>query len=81
MNPLFSLMQNKQGNPFFQAMGAYLRGESPEQFLHNLAKTDPRFQNLNLDNLEQTANQLCQMQGKNIEDVKTEVGNMLKLYS
>lgn len=43
-----------------QAMGAMMRGESPQTFLKNLANTNPQLQGLDLDNLESTAQTLCQ---------------------
>jgi len=35
-----------------QAMGAALRGESPQQFMQNLAQTHPQLRQLDLSNLQ-----------------------------
>lgn len=46
-------------NIMLQAMGAMMRGESPRQFLSNLAQNNPQLQGLDLNNLQQTAQQVC----------------------
>ena len=56
MNPLMMLGNN---NMMMQALGAMMRGESPQAFLKNLANTNPQLQGLNLDDLEGTAKALC----------------------
>lgn len=53
-----SLLGNK-GNILMQAFGAMMRGESPKQFMQNLAKNNPQLQGMNFDNLEQTARNVC----------------------
>lgn len=42
------------------AIGAMMRGENPQTFIKNLANTEPRLQGLDLDNLESTAQALCE---------------------
>ena len=56
MNPLMMLGNN---NMMMQALGAMMRGESPQAFLKNLANSNPQLQGLNLDDLEGTAKALC----------------------
>ena len=52
---------NMMGNPMImKAMGAMMRGESPQMFLKNLANTNPQLQGLNFDDLEGTARSLCE---------------------
>lgn len=46
-----------------QAFGAMMRGESPRQFMSNLARTTPELQGLDLNNLEQAADQVCNERG------------------
>jgi len=62
MNPILQMLGgNSNGtNIMLQAFGAMMRGESPTDFLKNLAKTEPKLQGLNLDNLEGTAKDLCE---------------------
>jgi hypothetical protein len=54
-------ISNLMGNPMImKAMGAMMRGESPQMFLKNLANTNPQLQGLNFDDLEGTARSLCE---------------------
>ena len=75
VNPIIQQMLNNSGsqqsNIMMQAVGAMLRGESPQQFLKNLAKTNPQLQGLDLDNLNQTAENLYKQNGQNINAAKT----------
>lgn len=83
MNPLLGIlgMNGKSGNSkmnlFAQAIAAASRGETPEQFMTNLAKNDPRFQGIDFSNLEKAARNICDKKGVNmndeIEKVKSEV--------
>ena len=71
MNPLMNLMGNN--NMMAQAMGAMLRGESPQAFLRNLANTNPQLQGLNFDDLEGTARALCQKNNVNMEQLAEQI--------
>ena len=79
MNPLFQALVG-QNNIMMQAVGAAMRGESPQAFLQNLAKTNPQLQGLDLTNLEQTAHDLARQKGVDetalTEKVKQTVGGM-----
>lgn len=57
MNPLMMLGNN---SIMMQALGSMMRGESPKDFLKNLANTNPQLQGLDFDNLEGTAKALCE---------------------
>ena len=46
-----------------QAIGAMMRGESPQQFMKNLANTNPALRGLDLDNLDATAQKVCREHG------------------
>ena len=80
MNPLFTALLGNN-NIMMQAVGAAIRGESPEAFLQNLAKTNPQLRGLDLNNLEQTATSLAKQTGADInqltEDVKKTVSGMM----
>lgn len=56
-----------------QAMGAMMRGESPQTFLKNLANTNPQLQGLDLDNLEGTARALCDKNNVNMEQLADQI--------
>lgn len=76
MNPLFAMFTGG-GNPansiMLQALGAAMRGESPQAFLQGLAQTNPQLKGLDLTNLESTARQLAQQQGKDFNVLTNEV--------
>ena len=85
MNPLMALIggagpQNGRAAIFLKAMAACARGETPEQFLSSLAKTDPRFRGLDFTDLEQTVKTLCRQKGVDeaqlVEEVKSEVSSI-----
>ena len=61
MNPIMQMLtgSNNGTNMMLKAFGSMMRGESPIDFLKGLAKTEPKLQGLNLDDLEGTARDLC----------------------
>lgn len=75
MNSILGMLGNN--NVMMQAFGAMMRGESPKQFLSNLAQSNPQLKNLNLDNLEQTAQEVCNSNGvdmnSKIQELKTTI--------
>ena len=74
MNPLMMLGNNGNGGNFMmQAFGAMMRGESPRDFLKNLAHSNPQLQGLNLDNLEGTAKDLCEKNNVNMDDLSNKI--------
>lgn len=74
MNPLMMLTgNNNASNLMIKAFGAMMRGESPTDFLKNLAKTNPQLQGLDFDNLEGTAKDLCQQRNIDMENLKTQI--------
>lgn len=56
-------MFNGNGNVMLQAMGAMMRGENPRQFLSSLAQNNPQLKGLDFNNLEQTAQTVCNNNG------------------
>ena len=75
MNPLMMLGNN---NMMMQAMGAMMRGESPKDFLRNLANTNPQLQGLNLDDLEGTAKSLCEKNNINMNELAAKIQDFAK---
>ena len=63
-----------------QAVGAYLRGETPQEFMRNLAQTNPVFKGVDANDLEGTANRLAKQKGTTVDEVakmaKQKVGGM-----
>ena len=65
---------NIMGNPMImKAFGAMMRGESPSDFMKNLANTNPQLQGLDLDNLEGTARALCEKNNVNMEQLAAQI--------
>lgn len=61
MNSILGMLGNN--NIMLQAFGAMMRGENPRQFLSSLAQNNPQLKGLDLNNLEQTAQQVCSDNG------------------
>jgi len=56
-----------------QAIGAMMRGESPQQFMKNLANTNPALRGLDLDNLDATAQKVCREHGVDAGKLSAEI--------
>ncbi len=74
MNPLLNMLSGSsvgaQGtNILLQAVGAALRGESPQAFMKRLANNHPQLKKVNLDDLYGSAQQLCNERGLSMEEV------------
>ena len=57
-NPILQMLnasQSPQNNIMMQAVGAMMRGESPQSFLQSLAKNNPQLQGLDLSNPSKAA--------------------------
>ena len=83
-NPILQMLasenQNPQSNIMMQAIGAMLRGETPQSFLQNLAKTTPELQGLDLNNLNQTAEKLYQEKGQDINVAKSSIMDKVSMF-
>jgi len=66
-------------NLFMQAVGAMMRGESPQDFMRNLANTNPALRNIDLNDINGSAQKLCKERGidanKLTEEIKQKVIN------
>lgn len=76
-NPMLNgnqqMPQVQQNKVLMQAVGAMMRGESPQQFLQNLAQTNPQLQNLDLSNPNKAAEELCRQSGKDFNTEKQSI--------
>ena len=82
-NPIIELMtrsQPGQSNVMMQAIGAMIRGESPQQFLQNLARTNPQLQGLDLSNPDKAAKELCEKKGEDYNSMKASVSNQVSQF-
>ena len=75
MNSLLSMLNGGGASVLMQALGAAMRGESPQAFMKKLANTDPRLKKMNLDDLYGSAQKLAQEQGVNVDDVQRQIDN------
>ena len=72
-NPLMSLFGGGNGNLIMQAFGAMMRGESPQAFMQNLARTNPALRGLDLNDINGTAQRLCQERGIDADKLASEI--------
>jgi hypothetical protein len=85
MSGIFNMLSGLSGgasqasgtNILLQAVGAALRGESAQDFMKNLASTDPRLKGVNMNDLYGSAQQLAKEQGKDINALTKEVENAI----
>lgn len=72
-----SMMQQttQMPNILLSALGAAMRGESPQVFMQNLATQHPQLRQLDLSNLQNTAQQVCQQNGINMQDAVNKLDN------
>jgi len=82
-NSLMSILSGFGGgnnNIMMQALGAMMRGESPQTFMQNLARTNPALQGLDLTNINATAQKVCKDHGVDADkltaEIKQTIGNM-----
>lgn len=71
-NPIIQALTSGN-NVMMQAVGAMIRGESPQAFLQNLAKTDPRLSGLDLSNPNKAAENLYAQKGQDINAARTSI--------
>jgi len=75
-NPLMGILGNlggSNGNLMMQAFGAMMRGESPKDFMRNLANTNPAFRGLDLTDINATAQKVCRDHGVDAEKLTAEI--------
>ena len=60
-----------------QAVGAAMRGESPQAFMKRLANQHPQLKKLNLDDLQGTANTLCQQNGVDANELAKRIDGVI----
>jgi hypothetical protein len=80
MNPVMNMFGNNTAggsNIMLQALGAALRGESPQAFMKRLANSHPQLKKMNLDDLYGSAQQLCNERGLSIDEVTKSVDNTI----
>ena len=67
-------------NLLWMAIGAALRHESPQSFMENLAQTHPLLKQYDLSNLPQTAAQICQQNGVDMQSVIQQIDSVTSSF-
>ena len=81
-NPLLGFLSGMSGggntNILLQAVGAAMRGESPQAFMKRLANQHPQLKKMNLDDLQGTAQQLCQQNGVDANEIAKSIDSVIE---
>lgn len=75
-NPLMSIfggLTGGAGSIMIQAVGAFMRGESPQAFMQNLANTNPALRGLDLTDINATAQKVCKEHGVDPNKLTAEI--------
>ena len=64
-----------------QAFGSMMRGESPVDFLQNLARTNPALQGLALTDINGTAQRLCKEHGKDPDKMAADIQQTIAAFT
>lgn len=78
MNPIMNLLGGNNNNMMLQAVGAMMRGESPQSFLSSLANTVPQLKGMDFNNLESTARKMCAEKNINVDDAIAKVSSQVQ---
>lgn len=80
MNSLLEVLGGQQmagTSILLQAIGAAMRGESPQAFMKRLANQHPQLKKMNLDDLQGTAHQLAKQNGVDTEGLTKELDGIV----
>ena len=86
-NPLMNIFggmmggSGGMGNIFVQAVGAMMRGESPQDFLRGLANTEPKLRGLDLSDINATAQRVCQEHGVDPDKLTAEIKKTISSFA
>lgn len=74
-NSLLNFLGGMSGNSniFMQAVGSMMRGESPKDFMRQLANTNPALRGINLDDLNGEAQRICSEHGVDAGKLTAEI--------
>lgn len=81
MNSLLEMLGGQQmagTSILLQAIGAAMRGESPQAFMKRLANQHPQLKKMNLDDLQGTAQQLAKQNGVDTESLTKELDGIVE---
>ena len=72
-NPLMSIFGGGNSGLMMQAIGAMMRGESPQDFMRNLANTNPALRNVDLNDINGSAERICRERGVDAGKLSAEI--------
>lgn len=73
-NPIMSIFGGGGSSSIFmQAVGSFMRGESPRDFLQKLAKTNPALSGIDVNDINGSAQRLCQERGVDADKLTAEI--------
>ena len=67
-------------NMLMQALGAAMRGEDPHQWIQEVARQHPQLRQFDLNNLQNGAQQVCQQNGVNMQDMINKIDSTLNPF-
>lgn len=77
-NPLMGFLSGMGGtNILLQAVGAAMRGESAQDFMQRLANERPELKQINLGDLQGSAQALCQQRGIDATDLAKKIDGVI----
>lgn len=77
-NPLMGFLTGAGGtNILLQAVGAAMRGESAHDFMSRLANERPELRQVNLADLQGSAQALCQQKGINATELAQKIDGVI----
>ena len=80
-NPLLSFLSGSAGDGaalLMQAVGAAMRGESAQDFMTRLAQERPELRQVNLGDLQGSAQQLARQKGVNTDEITKKLDGMIE---
>ena len=78
-NPLLGFLSGAGGtNILLQAVGAAMRGESAQDFMTRLANERPELKQINLADLQGSAQALCQQKGIDAGDLARKIDGVIE---
>lgn len=77
-NPLMNIFGGGNGSLMMQAIGAMMRGESPQMFMQNLANTNPALRGIDLNDINGSAQRLCRERGVDPDKLAAEIKQSIK---
>lgn len=77
-NPIMSLFSGANTSILLQAVGAAMRGESAQEFMSRLAQERPELKQINLGDLQGSAQKLCAQKGVDANQLAQKIDGMIE---